>query len=147
MAARIGDLFLDGDRGGLEGGVGRILVADLPLENVVRVVALPLADLVVFRDVIANHGRIVVERRLGIDEGRQSLVLDLDLLYAVGRRVAVGRDDERDFLILKMHLLVGQDGGHVPGQGRHPMQAQRLQFFGRHDGKNAGDFQRRFGVD
>ena len=143
----ISDLLLDGDLGGLEGRVRPILVADLPLENVVGVVALPLADLVVVRDVVANHGRVVVERRLRIDERGQSLVLNHDLLHAVGRRVAIGRDDERDFLILKMHLLVGQNGSHVPGQSRHPMQTQWLQVLGRHHGKNARDLERLFGVD
>ena len=62
-------------------------------------------------------------------------------------RVLVGRDHERDLLALEPHLVAGQHGLRVVGDGRHPGQAQRLQVLGGDDGGHVGMRQRARGVD
>ena len=46
---------------------------------------------------------------------------------AVSRGIAVVGDHEGDFLILEQHFLFGQHRLHVAGEGRHPVQLERLQ--------------------
>ena len=58
--------------------------------------------------------------------GGQDVVLDVDQLERVARRVAVLGDDERDLLALEAHLVGGQHGLDVVGQRRHPGQARGL---------------------
>ena len=60
--------------------------------------------------------------------GRQRLVVDLDGLERVGRRVPVGGDHDRDRLAHVPHLVDGQRvvvgvhhvRRHRPGAGQHP---------------------------
>ena len=101
------------DVGGGERGVGGGLVARLPVEDVVVGLA---------GQVVTDHRGAGVQRPLGVDHGRQRLVLDVDELQGVAGRVAVLGDHERDLLALVADLVGGQHGLHVPGQGRHPGQ-------------------------
>ena len=66
-----------------------------------------------------------LERRAGVDHGRQQLVLDLDQLERVARRVAVVGDHERDLLALEADLVRGQDRLLVGGHRRHPRRTSR----------------------
>ena len=70
-------------------------------------VARALPDLRIFGHVVADDRRVLVEGVLRVDQRWQGLVLNLDLLDAVGHRVAVGADHEGDLLVLEVHLLVG----------------------------------------
>ena len=77
------------------------LSARLPVEDVV----VGLAFLVV-----ADDGRVGVERVRGVDDRGQRLVVDVDELERVACRVAVLGDDEGDLLALEAHLVGGEDG-------------------------------------
>ena len=94
-----------------EDRVGRRLVPGLPVEDVVVLLAC---------QVVADHRGTGVQRLLGVDHDGQRLVLDVDELKSVARRVPVLCDDERDLLALEPDLVGGQDRLHVLGQGRHP---------------------------
>ena len=103
----------DGER-----GVRRRLVARLPVEDVVVGLAL---------EVVADHRGVGVQRLAGVDDRRQRLVLDVDQLERVARRVPVLGDDEGDLLALVAHLVGGQHGLHVGRQRRHPCQLQAVE--------------------
>ena len=130
MHARVQDLLAHGDRGALEGRVGGRLVAGFPGEDVVRVRARAVADLVLVGDVLADDRRVLVHRLLRVDDRRQLFVVDLDQRGAVGGGVAVAGEHHRHFLHLEVHLLVGQHGLHVAAEGGHPVQVHRLQVVG-----------------
>ena len=83
----------------------------------------------------------------GIDERRQLLVVDLDQLDGVGRRIAVLGDDEGDLLALEQHLLVGQHRLHVAGERRHVVEIERLQVVGGEDRLDARHLERGRRVD
>ena len=130
------------DRRAGEGSIGRRLVAGLPREDVVRMVALAVRTFGLAGEVFAQHGRIRFERGEGVDHDGQFVVLDDHRLDAVGRGIAVLGDDDRDFLHLEAHLLVGQDRLHVAGQCRHPVQLERLEIVGGEHRDDAGHLQR-----
>ena len=82
--------------GRLEGGVGRGLVAELPLE-----------DRVVGRDLVDLRGALRCARG-GVGDGRQLLVVDDDRLGRVlGLRQRLG-DDDGDVVADVAHLALGQ---------------------------------------
>ena len=110
--------------------LGRFLVADLPGEDVVVVPARPVRARGLAREVLAQHRRAVGERRRGIVQRRQLLVLDLDQLDRIGRDVAVVGDHEDDLLVLEQHLAVGEHHLHVARERRHVVQVQGLQVLG-----------------
>ncbi len=147
MDALIGDQLLDRDLGLLEGGVGRLPVADLPVEDVVVVLALAVGAVHLVLDVLAQQRRVGRHRLEGIDKHRQGLVLDLDQFDRVGGGIAVLGDDEGDFLVLEQHLLLRQHRLHVAGEGRHVVQAERLQLGGGQHRDDAGQRHRLGGID
>ena len=100
MHARIDDQLLDGHIGLLEGGVGRRLVAGLPGEDVVVVLALAVGAVGLVLDVLADHRRALRHGLERVDVDRQRLVFHLDQFDGVGRDIAVLGDDEGDFLVL-----------------------------------------------
>ena len=118
VRARVEHVEGDGDVGGGEGGVRGRLVAGLPVEDVVVGAAL---------DLVADERGVGVERPPGVDHRRQRLVLDVDQLQRVARRVAVLGDDEGDLLALVAHLVGGEHGLHVGRQRRHPGQLQAVE--------------------
>ena len=77
--------------------VGLRLVAGLPVEDVVAGAAVL---------VVADDRGVRVERAAGVDDRGQRVVLHLDELDRVARRVVVLGDDERDLLALKRTLSV-----------------------------------------
>ena len=113
MHARVEDLLAHGDGGAGEHRVGALLVAGVPREDVVRVRARTVADVVLVGDVLADDRRVRRHRLVRIDDRRQFLVVDFDRVGAVGRRVAVAGEHERDFLQLEADLLVGEHRLHV----------------------------------
>ena len=127
----IDDLLLDADLGLGERPLGRLLVADLPGEDVVVMPARPVRARGLAREVLAQHRRAVGQRGLGIVQRRQLLVLDLDQLDRIGRDVAVVGDHEHDLLVLEQHLAVGEHRLHVARERRHVVQVQGLQVLGR----------------
>ena len=145
--ALIGDQLLDRHRGLGEGTVGRLAVADLPGEDVVVVLALAVRAVGLVADVLAQADRAVGHRLEGVVDRVELLVLDLDQLDRVGRDVAVVGDDEDDLLVLEQHLAVGQHRLDVAGQGRHPVQLERLQLLGGQHGAHARQRRRLAGVD
>ena len=139
VAARIDDVARH-DRVGLgEGAVGRLLVAGLP-GRAREVVALPGL-------VVADQRRVGVERLAGVDDRGQRLVLDVDQLQRVVRRVLVGRDHERDLLALEADLVAGEHGLRVVGDRRHPREAERLEVLGGDDRGDVRVRERLRGVD
>ena len=112
MHPRVDDLLLDDDVGPREHRLGRRGIAGLPVEAVVVGLAL---------EVVADDRRSG-ERLRGVDDRIEHVVLDVDQLQRVARRVAVLGDDERHLLALETHLVGGQHRLHVVGQRRHPGQ-------------------------
>ena len=147
MGAMVGDHLLDRHLRLAEGGVGQILVADGPLEDVVVVLARAMRARRLAGEVLAQHRRIRVHRLERIDHDRQRLVFDHHLVDAVVGRIAVGGDHEGDFLILEQHLAVGQHHLHVAGERRHPGEVDGLQRLGGDDREHARHFQRLGVVD
>ena len=147
MGAVIGDHLLDRHLRLAEGGVGQILVADGPFENVVVMLARAMRAGRLAGEILAQHRRILVHRLERIDHERQRLVFDHDLVDAVIGRIAVGGDHEGDFLVLEQHLAVGQHHLHVAGQGRHPGEVDGLQRLGGDDREHARHFQRLVAID
>ena len=133
--ARDVDLLPDHDVGRLRTRVGLRPVADLPVEDVVVLLAFLVR---------AEHRRAGLQRLERVDDDRQRLVLDLDRRDAVGRRVAVGRDDGRDLLRL-VHDLVGrQHHLRVRHQRRHPVQLVLGERLAGDHGQDAGHLQGAF---
>ncbi len=127
MHALIRNQFLDGDVGLSEGGVGAVLVADFPGEDVVVVLALAMRAVGLVLEIFAQQRRVGSHRLERIDDHRQPLVFDLDEIGRIGCHIAVLGDDERDLLVLVQHLILGEHRLHVAGQRRHVMQAERLE--------------------
>ena len=121
-----------------EGGVGEVAIADLPIEDMVVMLARPMRAFGLVLDVLAQQRRVGVHRLERIDQNRQRFVFDLDEIGGVGRDIAVGGDDEGDFLILEQHLAVGEHHLHVAGQRRHPGEIDALEILGRQHGDDAG---------
>jgi hypothetical protein len=139
VAARIDDVAGNDGVGLGERLVGRVAVACLP-RRAGQIVA--LAGLVV-----ADQGRILIERLARVDDRGQRLVLDVDERQRVVGRVLVGRDDEGDLLALEAHLVAGQHGLGVVGDRRHPGQAERLEVLGGDDRRDVGVRERLRRVD
>jgi len=118
MRSRVQHVLRDDDVGTGEDGVGGRLVAGLPVEDVVVLLA---------RQVIADHRGPGIKRLPGVDHRRQRLVVDVDELQRVARGVPVLGDHERDLLPLEPHLVGGQDRLDVLGQGGHPGQPAVVQ--------------------
>ena len=93
--------WLDDDLGLVERGVGAGLVADGPLEDdVVRGVLVELRG--------ARLGRL-----LGVDDGRQRLLVDVDRLERVGGLLRRLGDDRGDALARPLDAVGREDAGHV----------------------------------
>ena len=147
MRAVIGDHLLDGHFGLLEGGVGELAVPDRPFEDVVVVLSRPMRAGGLAGEILAQHRCVGVHGLERVDQDRQRFVFDLDHGNAVVGRVAVGRDHERDLLVLEQHLAVRKHHLHIAGECRHPGEIHGLQRLGRDDGEHARHFQRGLGVD
>ena len=128
--ALVAQEVLGRDFGLLEGGVGQFPVADLPVEDMVRMAARPVSAILLVLDVLAQDRRVLVHRLERIDDDGQGLVLDLDQVRGVGGDIAVGRDDEGDLLVLEQDLAVGEHHLDVAGKGRHPGQIDALEVLG-----------------
>ncbi len=147
MGAVVGEHLLDRHIRLAEGGVGQVLVADGPLEDVVMVLARAMRARGLAGEILAQHRRVRVHRLERIDHDRERFVFDHHLVDAVVRRIAVGGDDEGDFLILEQHLAVGQHHLHVARKRRHPGEVDGLQRLGGDDREHTGHFQRLGVVD
>ena len=130
-----------------KGGVGEILVADGPLEDMIVMLARPVGTGGLAGKVLAQHGRIFVHCLERIDHDGERFVFDLDLVDTVIGRIAVGGDHEGHFLVLEQHLAVGQHHLHVAGQRRHPGEVDGFQRLGSNHRQHAGHLQRLFRVD
>ena len=147
MHARINDHLFDRHIRFVEGCVGRGLVASLPGEDVVVVLALAVRAIGLVLDVLADHRRAGGHRLERIDVARQRLVLDFDQFDGVGRGFAVLGNDEGDFLVLEQHFAVGQHHLHVAGQRRHPGEVDGFQRLGGDHRDHAGHRRGLGGVD
>ena len=96
---------------------------------------------------VRRTGRARLQRLEGVHDDGQRVVLDLHRLDAVGRGVAVGRDDGRDLLRLVHDLLGRQHHLRVRHQRRHPVQVVLLERLAGDDGEHARDLQRLRWVD
>ena len=140
-------MFLDRHWGRSKCGIGRLLVAGIPREDMVVVLARAMCARGLAGQVFTQHRRVGLERLERIDDHGQLFVFHDDGFNAVGRRVTVLGDHDRDFLHLKMHFLIGEHSRDVAGQGRHPVQFQGLQIIRGQDRDDAGDFERLTLVD
>ena len=141
------DHFLGDNLGLGDGGVGAVLVADVPGEDVVVMLARTMRARGLPGKVFAQHRRIGQHRLERVGDDRQFLVFHLDQFHRVGGDVAVFGHDEGDLLALEQHLAVGQHHLLVARQRRHPVQAQRAQVIGGQHGDDAGQRLRGIGVD
>jgi hypothetical protein len=145
--ARIDDQLLDGHVRGRESRVGRGLVARLPVEDVVVVLARAVGALGLVLEVFADHRRIGGHGLERIDIDRERLVFHLDQVGGVGRDIAVLGDHERDLLILEQHLAVGEHHLHVARERRHPGEVHGFECLGGQHRDHAGDGGRFRGID
>ena len=145
--ARVVHVLADLDRGRVERSVRGRLVARVPGEDVVVVLALAVRAFSLAGQVFAQHRGIGRQGGVGVQHHRQLFVLHLHGFHRVGRDVAVVGDDDGDFLHLEVHFFVGQHSGDVACERGHPVQLQRLQVVGRKHRVNAGDGERGFLVD
>ena len=111
MAARVERLQLDHLVGLGEGLVGRLLVARLPVVDVVVRLAFLL---------VADHGRALGERLLRARDRLERLVVHVDELAGVLGDVGGLGDHRRDLLPLEAHLVRREHRLRVAGEGRHP---------------------------
>jgi hypothetical protein len=129
MHARIDDHFLDSDIRFRKGRVGLGLVAGLPVEDVIVMLARTVGALLLVLDIFADHrsiGRHGFER---IDIARQCLVFDFDQVGGIRRGVPVLRDNKSYLLVLEQDLAIGQHHLHVAGKRRHPGEIDGLERF------------------
>ena len=145
--ARIGNHLPDGDVGLGEGRIGGRLVAGLPGEDVVVMLALAVRALGLVLEILADHRRAVGHGLHRVDIDRQRLVFDFDQIGAVGRRFPGLRDHEGDLLILEQHFAVGQHHLHVARKCRHPGEVDGLQYLGGDHRDDAGHCGGLRGVD
>ena len=138
MNPLIGDHLLDGDLGVGEGRIGRGLITRLPVEDVVVVLPRSVGAFHLVLEVFADHRRVGRHRLHRIDQNRQFLIVDVDQIGAVGGDIAVGRNDEGDFLVLVEDAILREYGLNVPGKRRHVMKAERLQVGGGQNRQHAG---------
>ena len=143
----VGDHLLDRHLRLAEGGVGQVLVADGPLEDVVVVLARAMRARGLSGEILAQHRGVGIHRLERIDHDRQRFVFNHHLVDAVVGRIAIGGDHEGDFLILEQHLAVGQHHLHVARERRHPGEVDGLQRLGGDDRQHARHFQRLGVVD
>ena len=123
-------------RGAGEGRLGGLLVARLPVVDVVGV-----------RLVVADDRCVGAERLLRGGHRRQRLVVDLDQCHGVLGDVAGVGDDRGDLLSLEAHLVGGQHGLGVAAQSRHPGELVLGQELTGDHGDDTGERRRRTGVD
>jgi hypothetical protein len=97
--------------------------------------------------VVADDRRAGLKRAARVDHGRQRLVLHVDQLEGVPGGVAVLGDHERHLLALEPHLVGGQHGLRVGGQGGHPGQVPCGQGLAGDDRRHLGVRLGRDGVD
>ena len=142
MDPLIKDPFGGHDRSVIDRAGGPRRVADLPGENVVVVLARPVSAAGLVLQIVTQNWCGCSHRPVGIDERRQLFVFDLDHIDRVGSDVAILGDDEGYFLALKQHLLVGQYGLNIAGEGWHPVQLQRFQVFSGQHRLDAGQCER-----
>ena len=138
MDPLVGDHLLDGDVGLGERRVGRRLVAGLPVEDVVRVLARPVGAVGLVLEVLADHRRVRRHRLERIDQHRQFVIVDVDQFDPVGRDVAVVGQHEGDLLVLEEDVVLGEHRLHVAGERRHVVEAERLEVGGGQHGEHAG---------
>ena len=136
--ALIAQQVLGRDLGLHEGDVGQLPVADLPVEDVVGMVARPVGAVFLVLDVLAQDRGALIHRLERVDEHGKRFILDLDQVRGVGGDVAVGRDDEGDLLILEQDLAVGEHHLHVARERRHPGEIDAFQVLGGQNGDDAG---------
>ena len=128
MAARVEGVERHHLVGLREGAVGGLLVAHLPVVDVV--VGLPFL-------VVADDRRAVGERLLRRGDRRQDLVVDVDQLERVACDVGALGDDRGDLLALEADLVGGEHGLRVARQRRHPRQVVLRHQLARHHGDHA----------
>ena len=138
VRARVVQLEPGDHVGLLEGPVGGGRVADLPVVDGVAGLALL---------VVPDDRGVLGLRLLRVHDRRQRLVLDVDGLARVLGDVRVVGDDAGHLLTLEPHLVGGQHGLGVVGQGRHPGQVPgRHHLAGQHQ-VDPGDIPGLAGVD
>ena len=128
VRARIEGVEADDVVGLGEGTVGRVLVAGLPVVDVVG--GLPLL-------LVADQGRIARRGLLRARDRRQRLVVHLDQLERVLRDVRRLGDHARDLLPLVAHLVGDEHGLRVARQRRHPGEVVLRHQLARDDGDDA----------
>ena len=112
-----------------EGAIRGLLVADLPVEDLVG----GLVDLVV-----TDERRVRGCGLHGVDDRGQLLVLHHDAAGGILGDVGVVRDHRGDLLALETHLVGGHDRLGVVGQRRHPGEVSSGEGLPRHDEAYAG---------
>ena len=118
--------------------VGALLVADLPVEDLVgRLVLLVIAN--------DRHARVLSLDR--VHDRRKLLVLDDDLGAGVLGNIGIVSDDRCDFLALEAHLVGGHHCLRVVRQGRHPREVASGQHVTGQHQANTRNLPRRRGVD
>ena len=82
------------------------LVADLPVEDMVVMLALAVGAFCLAAEIFAQFRRVCLHRLERIDENGKLFILDLDEFARIGSDVAVLGDNESNFLILEQNLAV-----------------------------------------
>src|SRR5262249_53946644 len=137
MDARNVDVLGNHHITGVECALGRLLVADLPVPDVVGLVVL----------VRTYQRRVRLKRLDRIEDRRQRFVLDLHGRGTVSRGIAILGQHARDFLRLVAHAVGRQHHLRVAHQRWHPVQTGRFELLAGNHGDDAGYLQRFAAVD
>ena len=135
----IGNHLLDRDFALRNGCIRGGLIADLPVEDMVMMLALAVGAFCLAAEIFAQFRRVGLHGLERINENRKLFILDFNELARVGGDVAVFCDNESDFLILEQDLAVRQNHLHVARERRHPVELDGLQVFGGQDSDDALD--------
>ncbi len=147
MGAVIGDHLFHRHIRLAEGGVGQVLVAHRPFENVIVMLAGAMRAHGLAGEILAQHDGVLRHSPERIDQHVERLVLHLDGGDAVIGGVAGRWRPRRRLPVLEQHLAVGQHHLHVAGERRHPGEIDRLERLGGEHRQHARHFQRGFRVD
>ena len=137
MGARVVRAELDHLGGASERRLGGVLIAGLPVVDLVVLLALLL---------VADQCRVGLARLVGAGDHREDLVVDLDQADRVlGGVLGLGHH-RRHLLALEADLVGGQHGLGVAGEGGHPGQVVLRHQVAGHHGDHARDCGGRGGV-
>ena len=147
MYARVQQIFLHRHRSRTKYRVGCFFVACFPRKNMVVMLTLAVRTFGLAGQIFPQHRSAGLERVERIDHDRQLFIFNLDRFDCISGDVTIFRNNDGDFLHLKVYFFICQHGSHIAGQGWHPVQLQGFEIVGGQDSQHTGNGQCFFFVD